>query len=135
MQNSIVEIILEWTQEGYLYLYEEQPNNMKQLEKYLGSLKEYAGIIYRRTDYKILEAKIGDILKIERVTSWSANSTIPDAMYEGVESVMLILDGWIIGQCIADISFFKEEEEFMLAPCKLKVIDRQGDILYVQYFD
>jgi hypothetical protein len=54
-------------------------------------------------------------------------------MYEGIESVMLILNGWITGRCVMDISLFKEEEEYMLAPCKLEVIDRQADVLYVQY--
>lgn len=133
--KNIRKIISEWTYEGHSYLYDEQPDNMSVLEDYLDTITTHVDKIYRRTDYHaILNAKVGDLISMNRVTSWSFNKDIPDAMYEGMESVLItIKNDDVRGVDVTDISFYKEEEEILLAPCLLYVETRDLDVLKVSY--
>lgn len=81
-----------------------------------------------------MNSQIGDIISMNRVTSWTYDSEIADAVYDGVESVKLILRrANVRGLNIIDISSFPEEAEILLAPCDLYVQDRKGDLLEVSY--
>lgn len=133
--SNIRDVISEWTYEGHSYLYDEQPANMKVLEDYLSDQSTSIDTIYRRTDWlPVLQAKIGDVIKLTRVTSWSYDRQIPDQMYEGVSSYLLILsNAKVKGIDVVDISFYKEEDEIMLAPCTVLVDDKIEDTLYVSY--
>lgn len=133
---AIKETILEWTNEGHEYLYQEQPERMKSLEHELSNQSLHLDFqLYRRTDWHpIMQAQTGNIIPLDRVSSWSYNVDIPNAKYEGIDSVLLILGPGIVkGVDIADISSYKEEQEVMLAPAKFYVESRKGDILYVKY--
>ena len=136
MNSKIQGIIQEWCYEGHSYLYDEQPADMKLLEAYLDSQTTLTvGSIYRRTDRApVMEAQEGDVIRLDRVTSWSGNPDICDAMYEEVESCMLVLvDELVRGVHVTDISFYKDEEEMMLSPCTLKVTKKSGDVLECSY--
>lgn len=86
------QIISEYAYEGYLYMYDEQPDNMRQLEQFLSEQSLHVSTLYRRTDWSpILKAQTCDTLILNRVSSWSYNDIIPNAMYDGIASVMLIL--------------------------------------------
>jgi hypothetical protein len=81
-----------------------------------------------------LNAKEGDLIHIERVSSWNFNQELPDAMYEGITSRLLILTNEDVkGIDVTDISFYKEEEEVLLAPCYLFVKRKISDALEVGY--
>lgn len=133
--KNIKSTISEYTYNGYLYLYEEQPENMRDLENYLETQSIYIDIAYRRTDYHpFLNAKAGDILKLTRVSSWSRNNVVPNEMYEGTTSVMLILENtYVRGLDVTPISFFKNEEEILLAPCEIYVSSITDDVLTIKY--
>jgi hypothetical protein len=132
---DIVETILEWTQEGNTYLYNEQPEAMAAVEGYLRTQEVDVIYLYRRTDRPaIMSAEVGDVIDLDRATSWSWDAETTDDMYEEVESVQLILsDTRVLGLDLMDISAFPEEEEVLLAPCQLVVTRRSGDELYVDY--
>jgi hypothetical protein len=102
---------------------------MLNLEKYLLSLEYKIEILYRRTDWQpVMSAKIGDIVHLNRVSSWSLNTVIPDAMYENTNSRLLILENCIVcGRNVTDISIYKDKEEILLAPIKLKIISVELD--------
>ena len=128
--------ILEWTNEGNEYLYEEQPERMTLLEQWLYDQElKIDEPIYRRTDWDpILRAQEGDVIKSTRVSSWSRNRMIPDAKYEGIKSVLLILEKTTVkGVDVMEISSYFEEEEVLLAPANFFVEKREGNVLYVKY--
>ncbi len=134
--QDIKNTILEWTNEGHEYLYQEEPDRMKSLEQWLDHQPLYLNTpINRRTDWSsIMQAQPGDIITLNRVSSWSGNVEIPNAKYENIDSVLLILDrGLIKGVEISNISSCPEEEEVMLAPARFSVKSRIGDVLYVKY--
>ena len=134
--KDIRNIISEYTVEGYLYLYTEQPSNMKLLHGYLNNcIFDSNESIYRRTDLEsILKANISDVIELERVSSWSYNTNTPNAMYEGIPSRILILrDTRVHGLDVTPISFYKEEAEVLLAPCKLRITSIFQDIVEVSY--
>ena len=133
-------LISEWCSEGYEYLYEEKPSEMKELEQYLSECKENIVEIYRRTDYhKFLDCKKDDVLELDRVTSWSKNFEMPDQRYEGEKSVKFILSsynadqGYVKGRDVSQLSPHKSEKEVMLAPCKLTIMEIKDDIAIVKY--
>lgn len=137
MMDTILETIQEWVNEGYEYLYQESPDRMKELETYLLKQNSQISILYRRTDWPpMLNAKSGDLVEMNRISSWSQSSRMPDQKYEGIPSVMLILrQSQIRGSDVSEFSPFKNEREFLLAPCHLFVEAKNGDILEVRYVD
>jgi hypothetical protein len=134
MNTNIRLTIEEYTNEGYEYLYDEQPSEMEALEKYLQQQKYFAREIYRRTDYQpFMNCKKGDILNSNRVSSWSLSYDIPNSQYEGIDSIMFILHSQNVnGLDISNISPYGEEKEILLTPCKLMVVDRDGDEVIVK---
>jgi hypothetical protein len=129
MDSSIKETIQEYAYEGYTYLYDEEPERMRELEVYLSKQKYHARVLYRRTDYPpFLRLKEGDTFHSSRVSSWSETCVVPNAKYEGIESVLFVLyECDVDGLDIQHISPYPEEREVLLAPCHFKVMDRRED--------
>lgn len=132
--KEIVSALLEWTNDGYEYLYDENPELMKKVEDFLIKKRTKISTIYRRSDWiPILNANQGDLLELNRISSWSYDYDMPNQKYEGIDSRMLILNNSIVkGMDIDDISPYKDEQEIILAPCLLFVEKKEGDILYVK---
>lgn len=133
MDPALRALIVEYCEEGYLYLYNEKPAEMAQLEQFLGNETYDVDILYRRTDYApFLNLQIGDTLDSTRVSSWSLFEDMPNAKYEKIASVMLVIsDTQVHGRDIANISGFTEEEEVLLAPTRFRVVNRKGEYLYL----
>jgi hypothetical protein len=136
MDSAITDLILEYTQEGYLYLYEEQPENMEKLHSYLSSQQLQGEVVlFRRTDWEpFLKAKEGDKIINNRVTSWSRDDMIVNDMYDGVDSVYLILENFdkTRGVDVSTISIYKDEHEILLTPSIFTIVTREEDIIWVR---
>lgn len=135
MDSNIHETILEWTNDGFEYLYEEQLPRMKQVERYLANERTYVDIIYRRTDWApILNAQRGDLIQLTRVSSWSFSPDVPNQKYDGITSRLLILrTAEVRGIDVSDISSFRSEKEVLLAPCSLFIEKIDHDVIEAKY--
>ena len=134
-EKIITDAILEWTNEGHEYLYDEKPKLMGEVEKWLSTQTAEIDSIYRRTSWPtIMSALPGEVLVVPCISSWSRNSEMPDQKYEGIDSVKLILSSEdpVRGFDVEKISPYHEEEEVLLAPCTLVVLSRKDDVLVVQ---
>lgn len=128
-----VDLIEEYCQEGYLYLYDDKPLEMERLDNYIKQQELYVDVIHRGTDYYLwLNVEVGDIVNIKRVQSWTRDINIAEVIYEGVDHVILTIKDEIV-TCldISNISYFKEEMEILLSSNKFKVIDKQDNKLVV----
>lgn len=68
------------------------------------------------------------------MSSWSRNSHIPNAKYENIPSVLLVLEHTIVrGIDVQSISSYQHEQELLLAPANLFVETKDDDTLYVKY--
>lgn len=134
LPESIYETLLEWTNEGADYLYDEAPDRITELEEYLSSQRLNVEALYRRSNWKpLMQARPGEVLKLPRISSWSRNAEMPDLKYEGIPSVKLILrQADVPGLDVASISPFPNEQEVLLAPLSLRIISRNDDELLVQ---
>lgn len=134
LPESIYETILEWTNEGADYLYDEAPDRIAELDEYMRSQHLHVKALYRRTNYgPSMKAQVGDVIELPRISSWSRNIDMPDLKYEGIPSVKLILrDVDVRGLDVASISPFPSEQEVLLAPLSLRVIKRDHDELLVK---
>jgi len=130
------EIILEYTYEGYLYLYDEQADNMKLLHTYLSRMiLQGEVVLFRQTDWApLLNAKAGDAITVDRVSSWSRDDWIVGEMYDTIESVLLILESFdtVRGLDVSTISTYKDEHEILLTPSIFHVLRREGNTLWVR---
>lgn len=79
-----------------------------------------------------MNAQIGDIIQITRLSSWTYNRSIAEVIYEDSEFVILTISNQdVSGIDIMDISTYKEEMEILLSSGKFKVISRIGNELTV----
>lgn len=135
LPESIRETLQIWTEEGPDYLYENEPNSIRELTQFLDGRSLFVPELYRRTNYQpIMELRTGDSILVPRLTSWSRNPLMPDWKYEGIPSVKLVLRNTTVkGLNVSDISLYHGEGEVILSPGKLVVKSRFGDILLVDF--
>jgi len=80
LHDLLRDSLREYSQEGYQYMNEEQPENMQMIEDWLDNQQIFLDFnLYRRTDYEpYLSLQEGDTILLNRVTSWSSSEEIPD---------------------------------------------------------
>jgi len=136
--KQVKDLLLEYSHEGYTYMNEEQPEDMKIIIEWIKEQECYLDVpLYRRSDYaSYLALKEGDVDLFDRVTSWSLDWDVPDEMYEGVESLKFILEPTnelIHAADLREYSFLGDAEaEFLFVPLIVKVTKRKDDLLYLE---
>jgi hypothetical protein len=135
------DLLQEWSEEGHLYLYDEQPEAMHRLETYLETQVSHYDLLYRRTDWApFMTAEVGDVVVNNRCSSWSQENLYINDMYDGVPSVLLVLENQDLPAVeMAGISSWTIECEALIRVGAFEVLTKSVDpisdspTLYLKY--